>query len=361
MISMAKPVLGKEEEKAVIAVLRSGLLAQGKKVEEFETNFAKYIGAKYAVAVTNGTAALHLSLLAMGIKEGDEVITTPFSFIASANAIKYVGAKPVFADIDESTLTIDPTEIEKKITKKTCAIIPVHLFGLPANMPEIRKIAKKHNLKILEDACQSHGAFIGNKKVGIWGDAACFSFYPTKNITSGEGGMITTNDKIIAENLRLLRSHGMKKRYHHEILGYNLRLTDIAAAIGVVQLKKLDSFNKKRQKNAEVYLKELKNVKGLILPEIPQGYNHVFNQFTIRITNEYPLGRDGLREKLESKGIASEIYYPIPIHKQEYYKNMGYKDELPFSENASNTVLSIPIHPQLLEEDIIKVIKVLKI
>lgn len=360
MINVAKPILGKEEEKAVIEVLRSGSLAQGKKVEEFENGFAKYVGAKYGVAVTNGTAALHLVLLALGIKEGDEVITTPFSFIASANAILYTNAKPVFADIDSETLTIDPKEIEKKITKKTKAIIPVHLFGLPANMPEIRKIAKKYKLKIIEDACQSHGASIDNKKVGVLGDAACFSFYPTKNITSGEGGMITTDNTKTADTLRLLRSHGMRKRYHHEILGFNLRLTDISAAIGVVQLKKIEKFNKKRQKNAEFYFKELKDMKGLILPLIPKGYGHVFNQFTIRVTKDYPLGRDELRGKLESKGIASEIYYPIPIHKQELYKKMKYKSSFPNSENASKTVLSIPIHPDLTLNDLEMVVKALK-
>ncbi|HRN69567.1 MAG TPA: DegT/DnrJ/EryC1/StrS family aminotransferase [Candidatus Woesebacteria bacterium] len=359
MINIAKPLLNEKEEQAVIAVLRSGNLAQGEKVAEFEKKFSSYIGTKYAVATSNGTTALHLALLSLDLSKGDEIITSPFSFIASANTAIYSDVIPVFADINPKTFNIDPDLIESKITRKTKVIIPVHLYGLPAEMYKIKKIAEKHNIKIVEDACQAHGAKIKNNFVGSIGDLACFSFYPTKNMTTGEGGIITTNNKLLAERLRLLRSHGMKKRYHHSYLGYNFRMTDIAAAIGIEQLKKLNKFNKIRILNANLYIKYLSKTTGIDVPLIPKNFHHVFHQFTIRINSKYPLTRDQVIEKLKKNGIGSEIYYPIPIHKQIFYKKMGYKESYPYAEKASKEVLSLPIHPGLTKEEIMKVIEIL--
>ena len=251
-INIASPQIGKEEIKAVTDVMKSGMLAQGPRVAEFEEKFAKFIGTKYAVATSSGTTALEVALRAHGIKEGDEVITTPFTFIASANSILYTGARPVFVDIDPETFNIDPDLIEKAITKKTKAILPVHLYGSACDMTKIMQIAKKHHLDVIEDACQAHGAEWKNKKVGSFGTGT-FSLYPTKNMTTGEGGMITTNDKEVYEQALLIRAHGSKVKYYHDILGYNYRMTDIEGAIGIEQLKKLPKFNKARQANARVF------------------------------------------------------------------------------------------------------------
>ncbi len=359
-ITIAQPLLGKEEEQAVLNVLRSGNLAQGEKVVEFEKRFASYIGAKYAIATSNGTTALHLALLSLDITSGDEVITSPFSFIASANAALYSNATPIFADIDSKTFNIDPQLIESKITQKTKVIIPVHLYGLPAEMTKIMKVAKKYNMKVIEDACQAHGAKINDKFVGTFGNLGCFSFYPTKNMTTGEGGIITTNSKKLANKLQLLRSHGMKKRYHHSYLGYNFRMTNIAAAIGIEQLKKLETFNKKREANAKLYLKYLSNISGIEVPVTPPNFHHVFHQFTIKINSKYPLTRDQLVEKLKKNGIGSEVYYPIPIHKQKFYQKLNYTESYPVAENASKEVLSLPVHPALSSDDIMKVVNLIK-
>lgn len=328
-------------------MLKGGQLAQGKIVEQFENNFAKFIGVKYACAVANGTAALHLALLSLGISKGDEVITTSFSFIATANAILYTGAKPVFVDVDEKTFNINPELIEEKITSKTKAILPVHLYGLPANMEQIMKIARKHNLLVVEDACQAHGAEINDKKAGSIGAAGCFSFYPTKNMTTGEGGMITTNSSTLAQKIRLLRNHGMRERYRHEEIGFNLRMTDIEAAIGLEQLKKLSLMNKKRASNALFLSKQLKNIEGILTPIVPQGIKHAWHQYTIRVTPSYKLTREKLIERLSAKKIGTAIYYAVPIHLQLAYKNLGYTDTLPVTEQISKEVLSIPVRPDL--------------
>lgn len=348
MIPIAKPLIGKEEEQAVLDVLKSGELAQGKKVEEFEKNFAEYCNVKYAVAVSSGTAALHIALMAMGIKEGDEVITTPFSFIATANCILYVNAKPVFADIDEKTFNISPNSIIEKITNKTKAIIPVHLYGQPCDMKSIMEIAEDHHLMILEDACQAHGAEFDNKKVGSFGDAAAFSFYPTKNITTGEGGIITTNDKKIMEKAKIIRNHGQTQRYYHEHLGYNLRMTDINAAIGIEQLKKLDKFNEKRIENAKYLSEKLSKINKITVPYVMNNVKHVFHQYTIMIEN-----RDIINEKLNKAGIGTGVYYPIPINDQKFYRELGYNsNDTPISKEISKKVLSLPIHPSVTKENL---------
>lgn len=347
MIKIASPVIGEEEIKAVEEVLRSGILAQGPKVKEFEEKVAEYIGVKYAIATSSGTTALHTALLAVGIKPGDEVITTPFTFIATANSILYCGAKPVFVDVDERTFNINPNLIEEKITEKTRAILPVHLYGQPADMKSLMKICEKHNLILVEDAAQALGAEFEGKKVGSFGDCAIFSFYPTKNITTGEGGMVVTNDEEIAERCRKIRNHGEYERYFVDSLGYNYRMTEIAAVIGLTQLKKLESLNTKRIKNANFLIKNLKNIKEIEVPFIAKNVKHVFHQFTIK-TNR----RDELKHFLEEKGIQSVVYYPLPIHKQKLYQELGYKDFLPVAEKLSKEVLSLPVHPNLTKEDL---------
>ncbi|MDD4271848.1 MAG: DegT/DnrJ/EryC1/StrS family aminotransferase [Patescibacteria group bacterium] len=346
-IKLCDVSLKKEERRAVDRVLASGKLAQGKVAEDFEKKFAKFIGTKYACAASNGTAALELALLALGVGPGDEVITTPFSFIATANAILYTGARPVFVDVLEDTFNINPELIEKKITSKTKAIMPVHLYGLPANMDRIMEIAKRRGLAVVEDACQAHGAEMNGKKAGSIGAAGCFSFYPTKNMTTGEGGMITTNDAKLAEKIRLLRNHGMRVRYQHEIIGYNLRMTDIAAAIGLEQLKKLPGFNRKRTANAAFLSSRLKLIEGITVPTVSKNYKPAWHQFTVRVGSKYNLSREKLMKKLALKNIETALYYPVPIHLQPAYKNLGYVDSLPVAERLANEILSLPVQPNL--------------
>jgi dTDP-4-amino-4,6-dideoxygalactose transaminase len=356
MIPIAKPCIDNEEKAAVLEVLESGMLAQGPKVKEFEEEFAKFIGVKHAIATSNGTTALHAALLAHNIKEGDEVITSSFSFIATANTIKMTGATPIFIDIDEKTFNLDPNKIEHAISKRTKAIMPVHLYGQAADMEKIESIAKKHNLLIIEDACQAHGAEIRKKKVGSFG-TGCFSFYPTKNMTTGEGGMITTNDEIIAKNIRKIISHGSEKRYYHDLIGFNYRMTDLAASIGIVQLKKLLQFNEARKKNAAYLTQKIKSIEGLIVPEI--NPSHVFHQYTIRITKEFPLTRDKLSEILKESGIDNAIFYPVPIHQQKAYPEYHHL-RYPISEKISKEVLSLPVHPSLTSEELGYIIRTIK-
>ncbi len=344
MIPIAKPIIGEEEINAVTEVMRSGVIAEGQKVKDFEAEFAEYVGTSFAVAVNSGTAALHIALLAHGIGAGDEVITSPFTFVATSNSVLFTGAKPVFSDIREDTFNIDPDSIGENITSKTKAIIPVHLYGQSADMKAITEIAEDNNLVIIEDACQAHGATFENKKVGSFGTGT-FSFYPTKNMTTSEGGIITTNDSNIAERSKMIRSHGSKQRYYHELLGFNMRMTDIAAAIGSIQLKKLESFNNSRIKNAEYLTRKLQGIKEISLPYIDRRCRHVFHQYTIRIGggNE----RDRVVSYLNKKNIGTGIYYPLPIHKQPYYKELGYKDSMRVSEMVSKEVLSLPVHPSV--------------
>lgn len=355
MIPIAKPIIDEDEISTVTVVLRSGIIAQGKKVEEFEEAFAQFIGTRYAVAVNSGTAALHIALLTHEIGKGDEVITSPFTFIATANSILFTGAKPVFADIEEETFNIAPDSVDEKITPRTKAIMPVHLYGQPCDMRRLMKIAQEHRLVVIEDACQAHGAEYEGNKAGSFG-TGCFSFYATKNMITGEGGMITTNDNDIAQKARMIRNHGQIKRYFHEILGYNYRMTDIAAAIGLCQLGKLEEFNSKRIENAKFLTKELGGIKGLIPPSVKSNTQHVFHQYTVRITQDFGIPRDELRQKLMDKGVGTEIYYPLPIHKQPLYQRLGYNDRLPNSEKAATEVLSLPVHASLTKEDLENVV-----
>jgi len=326
-------------------------LTQGEKVNEFEENFSKYIGVEHAVAVNSGTNALYLSLLSLGIRKGDEVITTPFSFIASSNCVLYCDARPIFVDIDPRTFNLDTKKIEEKITKKTKAIIVVHLYGQPAEMDHLNEIAERHNLFLIEDACQAHGAEYKGKKVGSIGNIGCFSFYPTKNMTTGEGGMITTNNPEIAEKIRLLRNHGQPKKYIHSLLGFNFRMADISAAIGIEQLKKLDKFNEVRVYNAKFLTKKLSDIKGITPPFVSSNVKHVFHQYTIRFHSD-KISRNKLIQKLDENGIKTAIYYPLPIYKQALYQKLGYNGHLPVSEKISSEVLSLPVHPSVNEEDL---------
>jgi len=353
MIPIAKPLLGEEEKKAVLEVLDSGMLAQGQKVSLFEKEFANFLGVKHAIAVSNGTTALHTVLLAHGIGPGDEVITTSFSFVATANTIRMVGAIPVFVDIEEDTFNLNPNLIESAITARTKAIMPVHLFGLSADMAKITAIAEKHDLIIIEDACQAHGAAWGGQKVGSFG-SGCFSFYPTKNMTTGEGGMITTNDDAIAKNARLIREHGSEKKYYHEIVGYNHRMTDIAAAIGREQLRKLPQFNALRKKNAAYLSDKLKSIPGIVCPAISPG--HVFHQYSIRITPQFPKSREEVIAFLAQRGIGSAIFYPLPIHQQKAYQDWHHY-HLPVTGRLASEVLAIPVHPSVTSQELDTIVK----
>ena len=356
-VPIAKPIIGEEEIENVVEVLKSGMIAQGPKVMEFEEKFANWIGAKYGIATNSGTSALHVALLACGIGEGDEVITTPFTFIASGNAIVYTGATPVFADIDLDTYTIDPDKIEDLITDKTKAILPVQLYGQAADMDKIREIAEKHDLKIIEDAAQAHGAEYNGEKVGTLGDMACFSFYPTKNMTTSEGGMITTDDEELAKKAQMFRAHGASERYHHDEIGYNFRMTDIAAAIGLAQLNVIDEFNNKRISNANYLNEQLKDVEGIVTPKSPDNYKHVYHQYTIRVEKG---NRDDWVEFLTNKGIGTGIHYPIPLYNQPIYKKLGIEGDCPLAEKAADNVISLPVHPSLTKEDLDLVVDAVK-
>jgi dTDP-4-amino-4,6-dideoxygalactose transaminase len=353
-IPVASPQIGDEERDAVLDVLSSGQLAQGPVVEKFEREFAAWCGVKHAVAVNSGTAALHLLMLAHGVKEGDEVITSPFTFVASANAALFVGARPVFVDIEPETYCLDPSLVEAAITPKTKAIMPIDLYGHPAAIEELRQIADRHGVVLIEDACQAHGAAIGDRKAGGLGVSASFSFYPTKNMTTAEGGMVTTDDDDIAEKVIMLRQHGASHRYHHDLLGYNFRLTDIAAAIGRAQLAKLDRFNEKRRRNASVLDEGLAGIGGVVTPRERRGYRHVYHQYTVRIERD----RDGFQERLGEHGVGSAIHYQTPVHRQPLYQGLGYRDvSLPLSEAAAAQVLSLPVHPALTDADLDRIVE----
>ena len=361
MIPIAKPIIGDEEKRAVQAVLDSGMIAQGPKVKELENAFAELCGTKYAIAVNSGTAALHTSLHAMGIGPGDEVITTPFTFVATANPVLMQGASLVFADIKPDTYNIDPVSVEKKITRKTKAIIAVDLYGQPADYRALQKVADEHDLKIVEDACQAVDAELEGKKAGSLGDMAAFSFYATKNIMSGEDGMITTDSGEYAELARRFRHHGQseKTRYQYYDIGYNYRMMDIQAAIALSQLAKLENFSKKRIHNANLLSEGLKSVDGIITPTIKPETRHVFHQYTIRV--DPSIGRDKLAEYLKSNGVGCAVFYPKPLHLHPHFARLGFKEgAFPVAERASEEVLSLPVHPSVQERDIDLIIDCVK-
>jgi len=360
MIHVAKPHVGKREKELVMEVLDSGILAQGPKVKFLEESFAKVCNTKHAIAVNSGTAALHASLYAAGIKPGDEVITVPFTFVATANPVIMQGAKLVFADIDEKTFNIDAKEVEKIITDKTRAIIAVDLYGQIFDK-EIRELAKKHDLKLIEDACQSIGATLDGKKAGSVGDLGCFSLYATKNIMSGEGGIITTDNDDHAELCRRFRHHGQSEqtRYEYHDLGYNYRMTDLHAALAIAQLERLDKFTETRIRNAKLYDGGL-NVKGIITPYVVPGSKHVYHQYTIRLDN-FKLTRDELLAKLKDNNVGAAVFYPKPLHLHPHFARLGYKPgDFPVSEKLAKEVMSLPVHPGVTEDDVKKIIQVIK-
>ncbi len=360
MIPLSKPSIDEKEIKAVVGVLKSGIIAQGPKVKDFESAFAKFIGTKNAVAVSSGTAALHCALYAAGIKEDDEVITTPFTFVATANSILMQGAKPVFADIEEETFNINPEKIGEKITDKTKAILAVDLYGHPYDYDAIRKIADMHNLKIIEDACQAVGSEYNGKKCGTLGDIGTFSFYATKNMTTAEGGMLVAGNEEFAEQARRLRHHGQseKTRYEYSDLGYNYRMTDINAAMGIEQLKKINKWNKKRVENAAYLNRGLGKIKGIKIPTVKKGCVHAFHQYTVKVERNFKLSRNKLMEYLKNKGIGCGVYYPNPLHLVSHIKKFGYKKgDFPVAEKLCGQVLSLPVHQHLTKNDLNKIIK----
>jgi len=361
MIPIAKPLLGKEELAVVKEVFESGILVQGEKTRLFEKEFADYIGVKHAVAVSNGTTALDVTLKTLKIGSGDEVVTPAFSFIASSNCILFQGTKPVFADIDAKTFNIDPSDVLNKITRKTKAIICAHLFGQPADMKELLETAERHRIALVEDSAQSHGAEYRGRKVGGIGTAGCFSFYATKNMTAGEGGMITTNDDDLARRACLLIDHGQVGKYRHIILGYNYRMPEVCAAIGLVQLRKLDGFNKKRRTNAEILTEGIRKIRGLTPPHVKKGVKHVFYQYVIRVEDEFPLTRDELAKHLQKAGVSVAVHYPMPIYKQPVYQKLGYKKTVcPKTEDACKRILSLPVHPSVTRKDLSYIMQALR-
>ena len=344
-IPIAKPLVGDAEKRAVLEVLDSGQLAQGSRVAAFEESFAAYIGTKHAVAVNSGTAALIVALQAHGVGPGDEVITTPFSFIATATSIIACGARPVFVDVDPDDLNIDPSLIEDAITDATKAIMPVHLYGNPARAVEIVDICDDYNLALIEDAAQAHGAVHLTRRVGTFG-TGCFSFYPTKNMTTGEGGIITTSDDEVARMARIIRSHGQEQRYVHEYFGLNWRMTDLAAAIGLVQMDHIEAWNEARIQNAEV-LSSL--ITAVETPRVRIVDRSVFHQYTVRVTGD----RDAFAKRLNDGGVGTGVHYPIPIHQQPIMQKLGLGGvECPVAEAAARSVLSLPVHPSLTREDL---------
>jgi len=350
-----------ELDVAIHRVVRSGQFILGSEVKAFEDEMAVYCGTKYAVGVASGTDALQLALLACGIKAGDEVITTPFTFIATAESIAKCGATPVFVDIDPKTYNIAPAQIEYKISKKTKAILPVHLYGQPAAMERILDIARKHNLKVIEDCAQALGAEYKGKKVGSLGAAGCLSFFPSKVLGAyGDGGMVVTNDPKIAETVRILRVHGSKATYQHVMHGFNSRLDALQAAILRVKLKYLDRWNELRRSKAVLYTELLSRIDGIEPPHFDKNCKSSCNYYTVRIKGSR-LGRDELRKHLESKGIQTAVYYPLSLHLQEVYKYLGYKPgDFPNSEQAQEQVLTLPMYPELSEgrvEDVASEIK----
>jgi perosamine synthetase len=354
LIPINLPKIGEEEIEAVVKVMQEGpltnALGAGPKVTQFEKNFAKFAGVKHAVAVNTGTAALHSAIVAAGVKHGDEVILPSFTFVATAEAVVMAGGKPVFADIDPKTYNIFPEEIKKNVTEETKAIVPVDLYGFPADAKPIHEIAAEHGLAVVEDAAQAHGATYMGKPAGVFADAACWSLYASKNITTGEGGIVTTDSDEVDEKLRLIRTHGEKAKYASLMLGYNYRMSEIQAALGIVQLKKLPSFVAKRRANAQRLTKILARTEKLQLPREMKDRQHSWYLYTVRLKDGGEAERNTILEELKKKDIGATAYYVHPVHTMPYYRESFGEPHLPETEKAAKQVFSLPIHPGVTEE-----------
>jgi perosamine synthetase len=354
VIPVARPDIDEAEIAAVTEVLRSGMLAGGKRVAELEGRWAEFIGVRHAIAVSNGTVAEMCIFAGLGLGPGDEVITVGHTFNATVSSILYTGATPVFVDIDPETYDIDSDRVATAITPRTKAICPVHLFGLPADMDPLVELAERHGLAIVEDACQAHGAEYRGRRVGSFGHGA-FSLYGTKNMTTGEGGLITTDDDALADWIRLYRNQGMRERYRHDILGYNFRLTDIAAAIGLCQLDKLERNTGRRQAIAKRYDEAFADL-PVVVPSVPADRTHVYHQYTLDVGP----ARDAIVTDLATAGVSTGIYYPIPVHRQPYVLALGIRADLPVTDRAAARSLSLPMFPGLSDDDQTTVIEAVR-
>jgi len=355
-IPIAKPMITDDEKRRVMEVLDSGRLVAGAKVKEFEHSFADYLGAGSAVATSSGTTALQVTLEALGIGAGDTVITTPFTFVATSNAIIHAGARPLFVDVDPHTYNLDPQAVEDAFKReKARAIVCVHLYGLPADLGALREIARRHSALLIEDSAQAHGARYDDRKVGTFGDAAIFSFYPSKNITTGEGGMIITTDAQVEHRARVLVNVGQDGagEYVYEVIGYNYRMTDLAAALGLGQLEHLDEYNARRRANAARLTEGLGRSRWLMTPVEPRECFHVYNQYTIRV----PQSRDRLVKYLNDQGIGTRVYYPSLVPNSPAYRRLGFAGQFPAAETLAREVLSLPVHPALAEGDLERIIE----
>jgi dTDP-4-amino-4,6-dideoxygalactose transaminase len=357
MIPIARPLLGDEELAAVKEVLESGMLAQGPRVKAFEDAFAAYVGRKHGIAVTNGTAALHIALMAHGLSPGQDVIVPPLTFFASASTVLLCGAKPVFVDVDRATYNLDPEKLEAAITRRTAAIMPVHLYGQTAEMDPINEVAEAHDLAVLEDACQAHGAQYHGKKAGNLGDTGCFSFYPTKNMTTGEGGIIVTDDEEVARKARLLRDHGQTSKYEHAMVGYNCRMTEVAAAIGLVQLRKLDAWVARRRANANALTKGLDGIEGLVPPAEGNWMVHSFYQYVVRAEPKFPMARDEVVSALVEEGIGSRPSYPAPLYRQKALRDLKIRGRCPVAEAVVPRLFELPVHPGVTPDDVERIVE----
>ena len=363
-IPINKPFLDEEEIRAAVRVLRSGILTSksgsGPNVLSFEEAFSRYVGSKYAVALNSGTAALHSSLVAADISKDDEVIVPSFTFVATAEMVALTGARPVFVDIDPKTYCVDPAEVEAAISSKTKAIIPVHLYGLTADMDPILEVARDYGLTVIEDAAQAHGAEYKGEKAGSLGDMACFSFYGSKNMVTGEGGMVSTKIKEYADKIRLIRSHGEVSEYQSTMIGHNYRMPELEAAIGLVQLRKLPKILEIRNRNAEAISEGLSDIEELQLPFVPEGFRHAWYVFTVRLKNANAAERSKVIERIREDQVGTEVYYSKPIHLLPHYRKCFGSFKLPETEAAAGQVFSLPTHPSLSEKDLTRIMKAVR-
>jgi perosamine synthetase len=360
MIPIAKPIIDENEKRRVMEVLDSGMLSIGAVVKEFEETFSRYTSSKYGIATSSGTSALQVALAAAGIKEGDRVITTPFTFIATSNSILYCGAKPIFCDIEEDTFNIDPVKIREIVEreKDVKAILLVHLYGHPCDMDEIMNIVREYNLILVEDCAQAHGCYYDGKHVGNFGVSGTFSFYPTKNMTTAEGGLIITNISDINNRSRFIREHGMSGAgaYDYSMLGYNYRMTNIEAAIGLAQMEKLDGFNRARAANAKYFNENLKDLEWLKIPVVKEKAVHCYHQYTLKVRD-----RERFTKHLQDNGVGFKVFYPALIQDAPMYRDMGYTgDDCPVARRMCDEVVSIPVHPSLKQEDLEKIVSVIR-